>query len=117
MSIRTKFFILLIAVVLSLSGKAQTERFCIANKGITAGIIVDENDWKGVIRAAHDLGDDVRKVTGFSSQVSLQSSDSPWMKQPKSIIVGTIGKSRIIDNIIRKKKLDVRTAFTIFLNV
>ncbi len=71
MSIRTKFFILLIAVVLSLSGKAQTERFCIANKGITAGIIVDENDWKGVIRAAHDLGDDVRKVTGFSSQVSL----------------------------------------------
>ena len=108
MSIRTKFFILLIAVVLSLSGKAQTERFCIANKGITAGIIVDENDWKGVIRAAHDLGDDVRKVTGFSSQVSLQSSDSPWMKQPKSIIVGTIGKSRIIDSIIKQKKLDVR---------
>ena len=108
MSIRTKFFILLIAVVLSLTGKAQTERFCIANKGITAGIIVDENDWKGVIRAAHNLGDDVRKVTGFSSQVSLQSSDSPWMKQPKSIIVGTIGKSRIIDSIIKQKKLDVR---------
>ena len=96
MSIRTKFFILLIAVVLSLSGKAQTERFCIASKGITAGIIVDENDWKGVIRAAHDLGDDVRKVTGFPSQVRLLSSDSPGMKQPKSIIVGTIGKSRII---------------------
>ena len=108
MSIRTKFFILLIAVVLSLSGKAQTERFRIASKGITAGIIVDENDWKGVIRAAHDLGDDVRKVTGLSSQVRLLSSDSSWMKQPKSIIVGTIGKSRIIDNIIRKKKLDVR---------
>ena len=108
MSIRTKFFILLIAVVLSLTGKAQTERFCIANKGITADIIVDENDWKGVIRAAHDLGDDVRKVTGFSSQLSLQSSDSPWMKQPKSIIVGTIGKSRIIDSIIKQKKLDVR---------
>ena len=107
MSIKTKFFILLIAVVLSLSGKAQTERFHIAVKGITAGIIVDENDWKGVIRAAHDLGDDVRKVTGFPSQVRLLSSDSPRMKQPKSIIVGTIGKSRIIDRIIRQKKLDV----------
>ena len=107
MSIKTKFFILLIAVVLSLSGKAQTERFHIAVKGITAGIIVDENDWKGVIRAAHDLGDDVRKVTGFPSQVRLLSSDSPGMKQPKSIIVGTIGKSRIIDRIIRQKKLDV----------
>ena len=108
MGIKTKYFILLIAVVLSLRGKAQTERFCIANKGITAGIIVDENDWKGVIRAAHDLGDDVRKVTGFPSQVRLLSSDSPGMKQPKSIIVGTIGKSRIIDRIIRQKKLDVR---------
>ena len=107
MGIKTKYFILLIAVVLSLRGKAQTERFCIANKGITAGIIVDENDWKGVIRAAHDLGDDVRKVTGFPSQVRLLSSDSPGMKQPKSIIVGTIGKSRIIDRIIRQKKLDV----------
>ena len=107
MGIKTKYFILLIAVVLSLRGKAQTERFCIANKGITASIIVDENDWKGVIRAAHDLGDDVRKVTGFSSQVRLLSSDSPGMKQPKSIIVGTIGKSRIIDRIIRQKKLDV----------
>ena len=108
MGIKTKYFILLIAVVLSLRGKAQTERFCIANKGITAGIIVDENDWKGVIRAAHDLGNDVRKVTGFPSQVRLLSSDSPGMKQPKSIIVGTIGKSRIIDRIIRQKKLDVR---------
>ena len=107
MSIKTKFFILLIAVVLSLSGKAQTERFHIADKGITAGIIVDENDWKGVIRAAHDLGDDIRKVTGFPSQVRLLSSDSPGMKQPKSIIVGTIGKSRIIDRIIRQKKLNV----------
>lgn len=107
MGIKTKYFILLIAVVLSLRGKAQTERFCIANKGITAGIIVDENDWKGVIRAAHDLGDDVRKVTGFPSQVRLLSSDSPGMKQPKSIIVGTIGKSRIIDRIIRQKKLNV----------
>ena len=107
MGIKTKYFILLIAVVLSFRGKAQTERFCIANKGITAGIIVDENDWKGVIRAAHDLGDDVRKVTGFPSQVRLLSSDSPGMKQPKSIIVGTIGKSRIIDRIIRQKKLNV----------
>ncbi len=107
MGIKTKYFILLIAVVLSLRGKAQTERVCIANKGITAGIIVDENDWKGVIRAAYDLGDDVRKVTGFPSQVRLLSSDSPGMKQPKSIIVGTIGKSRIIDRIIRQKKLDV----------
>jgi hypothetical protein len=39
-------------------------KFCIAKDGKTATIVVDEQDWKGVIRAANDLSDDVRKVTG-----------------------------------------------------
>ena len=52
---------------------AQTEKFCIAREGKTASIIVDADDWKGVIRAARDLGDDVRKVTGVASQVDLQT--------------------------------------------
>ena len=42
----------------------QAQSFCIAEKGNTASIIIDKNDWKGVIRAANDLGDDVRKVCG-----------------------------------------------------
>ena len=55
---------------------AQTEKFCIAREGKTASIIVDADDWKGVIRAARDLGDDVRKVTGVASQVDLQTPNS-----------------------------------------
>lgn len=47
-----------------LSASAQSEKFCIAKDGKTSTIIVDENDWKGVIRAANNFGDDVRKVTG-----------------------------------------------------
>ena len=39
-------------------------KFCIAKDGKTVTIVVDEQDWKGVIRAANDLSDDVRKVTG-----------------------------------------------------
>ena len=34
---------------------AQTESFCIAREGKTASIILDVDDWKGVIRAARDL--------------------------------------------------------------
>ena len=79
------------------------ERFCIAKDGKAATIIVDENDWKGVIRAANDLSDDVRKVTGVASPVV-----SSFAADKGSILVGTIGKSRIIDRIIKQKKIDVK---------
>ena len=45
-----------------LEGWAQANRFCIAKDGKTASVIVDVDDWKGVIRAARNLSDDVRKV-------------------------------------------------------
>ena len=76
--------------------------FCIAKDGKAAVIVVDEQDWKGVIRAANDLGDDVRKVTGTASEVML---DNTFPKG--TIVVGTIGKSRIIDQLVKQKKLDV----------
>lgn len=84
---------------------AQTEQFCIAKDGKTAPIFVDGDDWQGVIRAAKDLGDDVRKVTGVASQVNTLSTVT--LKSP-SILVGTIGKSRIIDGLVKQKKIDVK---------
>ena len=93
---------------------AQTERFCIAQEGKTASIIVDADDWNGVIRAARNLADDVRKVTGTASQLDLQTENSAGLlpherKNLRSaILVGTIGKSRIIDQMVRQKKIDVK---------
>ena len=88
--------------MVAISVMAQKHRFCIAKDGKTATIVVDENDWKGVIRAANDLSDDVRKVT----DVALPIANS---QQPTAncILVGTIGKSRMIDDLIKQKKLDV----------
>ena len=97
----------------TLMASAQSKTFCIAKDGKTATVVVDVDDWKGVIRAARDLGDDVRKVTNISAQVDLQSENSAGLlpherKNLKaSILVGTIGKSRIIDGLIKQKKLDV----------
>ncbi|MBR2360790.1 MAG: glycosyl hydrolase 115 family protein [Bacteroidaceae bacterium] len=88
---------------------AQTERFCIAKNNKTAKIIVDENDWYGVLRAANDLGDDVRKVTNIPSLVIVtNSSQVNFNTLPNSIIVGTIGKSKVIDKLIKQKKIDVK---------
>ena len=82
------------------------EKFCIAKDSKTATILVDENDWKGVIRAARDLGDDIRKVTGVAAPVVVESAAVP--QQLSSIIVGTIGKSRLIDRLVKQKKLDIK---------
>ena len=81
------------------------ERFDIVKDGKATPIVIDENDWKGVLRAANNLSDDVRKVTGVASPVKFDTSVP--LHQP-SIIVGTIGKSQIIDKLIKKKKLNVK---------
>ena len=96
----------------------QLPPFCIAKDGKTATIVVDDNDWKGVIRAAKDLSDDVRKVTGREAPLlSPQLGGSPKAQQLLSqsgeagrglIIVGTIGKSRLIDGLVKQKKLEVK---------
>lgn len=80
----------------------QAQSFCIAEKGNTASIIIDKNDWKGVIRAANDLGDDVRKVCGKNAVVKHEKNANNG-----NIIVGTIGKSHIIDTLVKQGKLDV----------
>ena len=85
------------------------DTFCIAKDGKAATIVVDEQDWKGVVRAANDLGDDVRKVTGVASIVKIEELKNGKIEDGVgSIVVGTIGKSRLIDRLIKQKKLDVK---------
>ena len=92
----------LLLLVIATSVMAQSKTFCIAKDGKTAAIVVDEQDWKGVIRAAKDLSDDVKKVSGVASPIA-----NSQLLIANSIIVGTIGNSRIIDKLIKQKKLDV----------
>ena len=95
--------IFLLILVLTSHAVAQDKTFCIAKDGKAATIVVDEQDWKGVLRAANDLSDDVRKVTGTAAPIA--KSQEP---RAKTIIVGTIGKSELIDKLIKQKKLDVK---------
>ena len=76
--------------------------FCIAENGITANICVSSSDYEGVRRAAADLGDDIRKVTGTTAKVTVTDKAAKG-----AVIIGTIGKSKLIDKLIKSKKLDV----------
>ena len=77
--------------------------FTIVANGKATSIYVDSADWKGVIRAANDLSDDVHKVSELKSNV-VESSGYP---RKGAILIGTIGKSKIIDQLITDKKIDV----------
>lgn len=78
--------------------------FTISAGSKCAPFLVSSSDWPGVIRAFKDLQSDIEKVT--SSLPELYTGKIP--KSKEIIITGTIGKSEIIDALIRKKKIDVR---------
>lgn len=82
--------------------QSSVNSFQIVANGKAAKIFLDPLDWKGVIRASNDLGDDVGKVSGIASQVVQNTNFTKG-----SILCGTIGKSRIIDQLIANKKIDV----------
>jgi hypothetical protein len=68
-----------------------------------APLHVDAGDWPGVIRAAGDLQADIERVTG--RRPALESSAAPIGETV--VIIGTIGRSRLIDRLVSKGKIDV----------
>jgi hypothetical protein len=77
--------------------------FALARPGAVAAIVVDTNDWTGVIRAAGDLRTDVGRVTGQTPDIF----NAPKTGAGNAIIIGTIGKSPLVDRLIREKKIEV----------
>ena len=90
-----------------LTAMARSERFAIAEGGRTATILVDKQDWTSVVRAAGDLADDVRKVTGKPATLLTNKGQIAKTNEGGCIVVGTIGKSRMIDGLVKQGKLDV----------
>ncbi|RYZ24650.1 MAG: glycosyl hydrolase, partial [Sphingobacteriales bacterium] len=73
----------------------------IAANGKSPDIIVDDNDWEGVKRAAGDLQRDIKMVTG--NEAALLTGK----RSGAAIIIGTIGKSRLIDGLVADGKINV----------
>lgn len=81
----------------------KTGSFPIAGAGKVASIHVDSQDWPGVIRAAGDLQSDIHRVTSRKPSI-LKETD---ILSGNVIIIGTVGKSRIIDGLAAAGKIDV----------
>ncbi len=84
---------------------AQVSRgFRLAQNGTVAKLYVDPQDWWGVIHAAHCLQRDIDRVTAVTPQL-VETANPP---AGDVVIIGTLGKSRVIDRLAREHKLDVR---------
>jgi hypothetical protein len=77
--------------------------FTLARAGNAATLYVDPADDPGVIHAARELQADIRHVTGATAALQM-SAQSP---RGDVVLMGTIGKSRVIDALIRNGTLDV----------
>jgi hypothetical protein len=80
----------------------QNDAFSICESRSTAAIRVDTNDFPGVIRAVGDLQADIGRVTGLTPAMLPGNQ-----KSANVILIGTIGKSRFIDELIAQKKIDI----------
>jgi hypothetical protein len=82
---------------------APAGAFPLVAGGIAATLWTDTNDWAAVQRAAVDLQSDVQRVTGILPRVSSSPAENPPARI--SVIIGTLGKSAVIDSLVSEGKL------------
>ncbi|MDY6301727.1 MAG: glycosyl hydrolase 115 family protein, partial [Bacteroidales bacterium] len=84
------------------SEKTQTDWFPLGE----ATICTDASDYKVVNIAVQMLADDVERVTATRSTITLATSLKK-LPHGATVVVGTVGHSRIIDELVRQKVIDV----------
>ena len=67
-----------------------------------ATLYVDSADWPGVVRATADLQADIKRVTDRKPAIAGDTR-GPGRNM---VIIGTVGRSPVIDQLIRSKKID-----------
>lgn len=66
-------------------------------------IYVDGNDYAGVARAVNDLQADMEMVTGCTAAIVHTLGNH----SPNIILIGTLGKSALVDQLVREEKINV----------
>jgi hypothetical protein len=77
--------------------------FSVVQDNTTANVYVDTNDYAGVLIAANNLSADINRVTGQTPKAVNTAEDLGT----NVIIIGTVGKSRVIDGLIQAGKINV----------
>lgn len=85
------------------SAERVTGAFTLSAAGKSAPLCVSSRDYPGVVRALKDLQRDIGRVS--DAQPSLSMDTIPASSE--CVIVGTLGRSPLIDRLVQEKKLNV----------
>ena len=78
--------------------------FVLSAQGKNTTLLASTVEFPGVIRALHDLKSDIGKVTGHEPVIAFDTLPGPM----EAVIVGTLGRSPIIDQLVRNNKVNVQ---------
>lgn len=82
--------------------------FPVVQNGVATPIFISSDEWPGVQRAASDFVSDIELVTQIKPTLSnLSASETTNTTFANAIIVGTLGRSSLIDQVINNTQLDV----------
>ncbi len=101
------FFLIGVALTMSaqdnyVSIKKSKGYFSLVNAKEPTSLLIDSEDYAGVIRAYSDLQEDIYKVTGKKPE--LIKGETATAKSV--VIAGTLGKSALIDKLVANKMID-----------
>jgi hypothetical protein len=85
------------------SSNKQTGDFSLSSRGKVAPLLIGSDDYPGVIKIAGIVQEDIFKVSGTKPVIC--KDNLPTDKE--IIIIGTLGKSKLLDQLIIDKKIDV----------
>lgn len=86
-----------------ITNESVKDGFALSIPSRNTSLFISSDDYSGVIRALNDLKVDIGKVTGKEPTLSFGKPDGKNL----TVLVGTLGKSELIDRIVSAKKLDV----------
>ena len=77
--------------------------FCLFSAGKPSPLVISLDDYPGVIRAFTDLQNDIKLVTNVLPAICYDK----LQRNNEIVIAGTIGKSPVIESLIKKGKINV----------
>lgn len=84
------------------TNKATKESFPLASNGKVASLLISDLDFPGVLRVVDHLQNDIHNVTNFSPTIIKNKS----LAENYVVIIGTLGKNPIIDQLAKEGKID-----------
>jgi hypothetical protein len=91
------------AQVSYITREKKEKSFSLVSAGKAVSFYVDDTDYAGVMRATKDLQQDIARVSDVTPQLIVNNFSGGDV-----VIIGTLGKSKLIDQLVAAKKLKVK---------